>query len=226
MNTIKTFKSKIAYILSIVFLLSAFSSCTSDDIELKAERKFDLSTAKEGLKIVKTLPKVNYKKFKSGNEIDKIGLTKAINNQVGENVLDIRVFDNINTYKKSTENELDTEILESFSIDWENNGIDNAILNLNNLLNEKNVDNTVFEKYNSFSNILLLSEINFQNQAKNSNYQAKNGWRCALKIAKFTLSTVAVGTTCVPNPSTPFACPIAVGYAVIAYAEMLIECAE
>jgi len=175
MNTIKTFKSKIAYILSIVFLLSAFSSCTSDDIELKAERKFDLSTAKEGLKIVKTLPKVNYKKFKSGNEIDKIGLTKAINNQVGENVLDIRVFDNINTYKKSTENELDTEILESFSIDWENNGIDNAILNLNNLLNEKNVDNTVFEKYNSFSNILLLSEINFQNQAKNSNYQAKNG---------------------------------------------------
>jgi membrane-associated protease RseP (regulator of RpoE activity) len=175
MNTIKTFKSKIAYILSIVFLLSAFSSCTSDDTELKAERKFDLSTAKEGLKIVKTLPKVNYKKFKSGNEIDKIGLTKAINNQVGENVLDIRVFDNINTYKKSTENELDTEILESFSIDWENNGIDNAILNLNNLLNEKNVDNTVFEKYNSFSNILLLSEINFQNQAKNSNYQAKNG---------------------------------------------------
>jgi len=175
MNTIKTFKSKIAYILSIVFLLSAFSSCTSDDIELKAERKFDLSTAKEGLKIVKTLPKVNYKKFKSGNEIDKIGLTKAINNQVGENVLDIRVFDNINTYKKSTENELDTEILESFSIDWENNGIDNAILNLNNLLNEKNVDNTVFEKYNSFSNILLLSKINFQNQAKNSNYQAKNG---------------------------------------------------
>jgi membrane-associated protease RseP (regulator of RpoE activity) len=175
MNTIKTFKSKIAYILSIVFLLSAFSSCTSDDTELKAERKFDLSTAKEGLKIVKTLPKVNYKKFKSGNEIDKIGLTKAINNQVGENVLDIRVFDNINTYKKSTENELDTEILESFSIDWENNGIDNAILNLNNLLNEKNVDNTVFEKYNSFSNILLLSKINFQNQAKNSNYQAKNG---------------------------------------------------
>jgi len=102
MNTFKTFKSKIAYILSIVFLLSAFSSCTSDDTELKAERKFDLSTAKEGLKIVKTLPKVNYKKFKSGNEIDKIGLTKAINNQVGENVLDIRVFDNINTYKKST----------------------------------------------------------------------------------------------------------------------------
>ena len=137
MNTIKTFKSKIAYILSIVFLLSAFSSCTSDDTELKAERKFDLSTAKEGLKIVKTLPKVNYKKFKSGNKIDKIGLTKSINNQVGENVLDIRVFDNINTYKKSTENELDTEILESFSIDWENNGIDNAILNLNNLLNEK-----------------------------------------------------------------------------------------
>ena len=36
----------------------------------------------------------------------------------------------------------------------------------------------------------------------------------------------AVVATCVPNPSTPVACPIAVGYAVIAYAEMLMECAE
>ena len=213
-------------ILVIVFLLPTFYSCSSDETELKKERKFDLSTAKEGLKIIKTLPKVDYKKFKSGDKIDKIGLTNAINMQVGEKVLDIRVFETINTQKKSTESDLDTEILEIFSIDWENIGIEKAIFNLNNLLNEKNVDDNVFEKYNSFSNILLLSEIKVQSQPKNSNYQAKSSWTCALKIANFTLSTVAVGATCVPNPSTPVACPIAVGYAVIAYAEMLMECAE
>lgn len=91
-------------------------------------------------------------------------------------------------------------------------------------MNEKNVDENVFKKYNSLSNILLLSEIKVQCQPKNSNYQAKSSWSCAWKIAQFTLTTVAVGTTCVPTATV--ACPIALGLAIIAYAEMLMECAE
>ena len=224
MKHLKKMKSKIACILTIAFLLPTIYSCTSEKVELESQRAFDLTISKEGIKVVNTLPKVDYKKYKSGEVIDKIGLTNAINNQVGENVLNSTVFDFSNSQNKTSETDFDTEILQEFSSDWETVGINQAIINLNSTLNEKNVDDIVFEKYNNFSNVLLLSEVDLQNQT--SNYQAKSGWGCAFAIANFTLATVAVGTTCVPNPVTIYACPIAAGRAVLAYASMLVACAD
>jgi hypothetical protein len=223
MINIKKFKSNIALILTITFLLPTAYSCSSDNV-VKSERTFDFTTFNEGIKVARSLPQIDYTNYKTGKTIDKINLTNEINNLIGNDVLNSSVFDFSHSQKNSAISTLDIEILESFTLDWKNIGIDQAIVNLSNTLNEKNVDDITFDKYNKFSNVLLLTEIDLQNPSDN-NYETY-GWGCAIAIAVYTLRTVAVGTTCIPNPVTIYACPLAISFAVLGYAAMIVACTD
>jgi hypothetical protein len=78
-----------------------------------------------------------------------------------------------------------------------------------------------FSKYNSFANIIKYLE--YQDRTISTNVSSRN-WSCLIAIAEYTLETIAVGVACVPNPTTPIACPLAIGFAVVGYANMINEC--
>jgi hypothetical protein len=78
-----------------------------------------------------------------------------------------------------------------------------------------------FAKYNTFANIVKYVE--YQNHVY-SNAAAKFNWDCALAIGQYTLTTVAVGAACIPEPASPLACPLAIGFAVISYGQMIRAC--
>lgn len=210
-----------------IFVL-AFSNCQKDSEENTINRKFDTKTYNSAIGTVKSLGKINYQDYKKGEIIDTEGLTEAINQLVGENVLQESVF---NFFKEKNlrreTSDIDTDILSFFSEEWHNIGLDGAIENLNILLNEKNVDDYTFYRYNEFINVLKLTEIEFNNpQYKDVLMSRGPGFRCGLALASFTLATIGAGTACTPNPTTPFACPIAASRAVIAYAAMISACKE
>lgn len=222
MNILKTLRKP--YFATFLASLILFISCSdSNDINSIEKRSFDLSKSINGLPIVQNLPSIDYSLYEDKGVIDKEGLTNAINQNVGTNILNSSIFDNVSLVSK---NEQDDEIINDFTNDWLNSGIDTAITNLDNTLNQLNISDTEYQTYNDFINILLLSEIDFQNSSSNKSrvYAKDTRWGCAFAIASFTLATVAVGTACTPNPATPLACPIAASRAVLAYASMIAAC--
>jgi len=123
---------------------------------------------------------------------------------------------------------IDIQLMDSFVSDIENNTFDIALSNLESNVINLHLSNDDFYKYNAFTNEMKL--VNYQTDLFTSTfakgtYQNKSlSWACAIAVANYTLSTVAVGAGCVPEPAAPLACPLAVGYAVIAYANMLETC--
>jgi hypothetical protein len=100
------------------------------------------------------------------------------------------------------------------SFDQSLSSFEDSVLKLNLLENE-------FSKYNTFINIIKYLE--YQDRTI-STYASKKDWGCLIAIAQYTLETVAVGVACVPNPTTPIACPLAISFAVVGYANMINEC--
>ena len=66
-------------------------------------------------------------------------------------------------------------------------------------------------------------EIHLNRIAIDSNYQQKG---CLGAILAYSAATVAVGVACVPNPTTPIACPLAIGLKSLAYFNMIDACNE
>lgn len=127
---------------------------------------------------------------------------------------------------KSYLTETDIVFIKQLDKDMQSSGFDFAINNYKQNVLSLNLSSQEFVKYNEFVNVLMMTKSNYNRYQLNDTIQAKGVWGCGLAILSFTVSTVFVGTTCVPNPVTIYACPIAAARAVLAYATMLVACAD
>lgn len=119
----------------------------------------------------------------------------------------------------------DLLVTNQLATDIVNLGLDNALIKFEQDISTMNLSSLEFGKYEKFANQLLIVQEDMLNNGANR-LAAGGGWGCAFAIASYTLATVAVGVTCVPNPTTPLACPIAIGRAILAYGSMIAACAD
>lgn len=129
-------------------------------------------------------------------------------------------------------NKTDLKLLDEFIYDIQANDFEIGISRFETNVLSLNLSKDEFNKYNTFANIIKFIE--YQNQffsntnmpidSQKNSYLAKIHWGCAIAIAEYTLLTVAVGVACVPEPVSPLACPLAIGFATTDYARMINEC--
>ena len=118
--------------------------------------------------------------------------------------------------------EHDKSIILQLDNDLSSLDFENSIQNFETKVLTLNLSSSEFEKYNTWANILKL--INQENpNALVSNYQQKG---CLGAILAYSGATVAVGVACVPNPTTPIACPLAIALKSLAYFNMIDACNE
>ena len=115
----------------------------------------------------------------------------------------------------------DLNLIDGFVNNLKIKSFDESLLSFELSVKRLNLSEKDFSKYNTFVNMIKFVEYQ---QHTYSTFAGKASWACAIAIAEYTLETVAVGVACVPNPSTPVACPLAIGFAVVGYANMINEC--
>lgn len=229
----KKFKFNLLGVLVLFVTASTFIACNNDDLGAKEKMQFDYSlyeSAKNSGVFTPTLPE-NMSQRISVESSEYI--IESINTYYDTNlVLDSELL-NINELKSDDYKQKfvdlgvitssDVELLNLLEADLiEHNDLDLALENLEiNVLNSgKNV-----LMYSEFSNYLKLAE-NKEPIFFDSSKRAMGSWGCFGAIVAHTLVSVAVGVSCVPNPATPIACPLAVTSWIVSYANMLNACSD
>lgn len=222
---------------AIIFAsLILFVSCSQYDSVVDNKKSFDYSTYNKGISIINEIKpnfslKINSIVGKTTSRkqfvLDEINLSIATSPTLNMSALDY--FDNTGEeianigINDGFFNETDIILLEKFSHDWVQNDIEMALVNFENNVKDLNLSDIEFDKYNYFANVMKLGDFNFNNETARAE-EGGLSWRCAWAIAQFTASTIAVGMACVPNPTSPLACPLAITLSASAYANMLVTC--
>ena len=238
-------KTKIIYSFTLLTIL-LFCSCENEtsDEEFKA-KSFDLTTFESAKSKISTLKPLDFKKIKNiyeginsfskENEDIKQIIVNEVNQSFDQPILQIEAlnyieYDGEEILNKGLENgifnELDVEIVNDLADDLVNLGKDLAIQNLEIKVLSSEFNETEYLKYNHLANQLLLNleMLDYSSQSESTDLSVFSGWRCAMAITAFTLSTIAVGAACVPNPTTPIACPLAITQSTLSYATMIAAC--
>lgn len=239
-------KNKTISLLTIMSIFLIVFGCNEDTDEQNLTR-FDLSTYNSLKEEVANLKSLDLEKINSAfkdsdlnqrNDTDiKQIVVDEVNATFEEPVLQIEAVEYVEYegeeiltkgFEDGIFTELDIEIANDLASDMINDGVDVAIQNMENKLIQSGANQLEFDRYNQLANQLLLN-IEGVNSSPDMNFEPGDvvgglGWRCALAIVAFTLATVAVGAACVPNPTSPIACPLAVTQASIAYATMIAAC--
>jgi len=223
-------KSHLAIVMSIIVL--SFSCSTGSDEELSLENKFDYSIYENSSEFLQNV--IPYNKNKKTNNYQTVldyanspFETPAMpeNEVLNYTNLDASEIFQIGL-RKGYLTETDIVFIKQLDKDMQSSGFDFALNNYKENILSLKLSSSEFIKYNEFVNILMMTKSNYNRYELNGNFQAKAGWGCGLAILSFTVSTVFVGSTCVPNPVTIYARPIAIARAVLAYGSMLVACAE
>ena len=246
MNILKKIRSPFLS-LSLAFLV-LFVSCSQDYNTNNSEQKvFDYTEYNSMKQLVGTLEPLNIKSLKSiaansdfFRQDKKRQVLNIINESIseeptlqiealeyfdltsGEDVLEKAVLDGVLT-------DIDLILINELTSDINNLGLDNALVKFEQEISSLNLSDYEFEKYNKFANNLLLvqDELISNNMHRlDANSSSGPGWGCGLAILSFTVATVFLGTTCVPNPVTIYACPIAIARTALAYTSMLVACSD
>jgi hypothetical protein len=218
-----------------MILLVFLQSCTINDSntsqEIKEELRFDYSVFKH-LNEGKENIKISISRTQNYSLSEKQAILDSINNFYGTNVYFpdslLNLINNTDGEIKEVSlsnnwiSEAELTIYDSFVSDLGNLSFDNAITNFENTILENNPNPEDFKKYNSFAN--SIKYINYQNPGYFDLNQTRGWFACAYATATFTASSVAVGLACVPNPTSPLSCPLAVSLSVSAYANMIYQC--
>ena len=231
MNSLR--KPYIAIVISIFFLII---SCTSNQDFNSSNKSIDYSLYKKSKESILKLKPFNIAKARDlmNSKSDKQAILHLINEPFERSILQIEALEYFNlsgeeiikkAKKEGIFNDLDVLLLTKLADDLYTFGFKKAMLNFENKIISLDLTNQEFEKYSHFANLFKIAHTDAQ-KTELINVGGNGGisWACGLAIAGYTLSTIAVGAACVPNPTTPIACPLAVGSAIVAFGSMMAAC--
>ncbi len=115
----------------------------------------------------------------------------------------------------------DLNLIDEFVNNLKLKSFDKSLLSFEESVLKLNLSEKEFTKYNTFAN--MVKYVEYQGNVF-SNPTARFNWDCALAIGQYTLTTVAVGAVCTPEPASPLACPLAIGFAITSYGQMIRAC--
>jgi len=115
----------------------------------------------------------------------------------------------------------DSDIINALENDSRNLNFKTTIQNFERNVLSLNLNPTTFEKYNTWANILKMIHLEQPNI-----FLAKSQKGCFTSILAYSGATVAVGLACIPNPTTPASCPLAIGLKALAYYNMIEACKD
>ncbi len=221
-------KPQLAIIMTIIIL---FISCSNNpQEELISVNKFEYSLYENSKDYFLNLKPIHINQYNSRTNIYQAVLDYANRpfetpSLLENEALNLITLDVIDIQKIGLEKgffkENDINLIEQLDKDIQSVNFDFALNNYQKNVLSLNCTSTEFPKYNEFVNVLMMTKSNYN---KNISLQSRGGWACALAILTFTAAIVFVGSTCIPNPVTIYACPIAVARAAVAYASMIIAC--
>jgi hypothetical protein len=235
-------KNLIKIVLSLLMILGSFNSCISEKDELNNNaNNFDYSFYNSNKENSLKLEVINIFKKSSKPNTE---ILNYINTQLGSTpTLTEFAFEYFNysgseirnhAIKDGIFNKTDVKLLDEFIYDIQANNFEIGISKFETTVLSLNLPKHEFNKYNTFANIIkfieyqnhYFSNTNIPIDSQKNSYSARMSWDCAIAISEYTLLTVAVGVACVPEPAAPLACPLAVGFAVTGYANMINECTK
>lgn len=229
------------YLSIIIATLVLYASCHQYESPiLEDSRMFDYSQFDSAKKIMQEQDYTSFDRMvfdhidlESITSSEKLTILNNINKPFGEtpaiktDVLDYFYNDGEEIFEKGIKEHIltlkDKELMHSFASDMVSVGFEKAIQNFEQNVKLLKVTDLEFDKYNQFANqISIVNRVMVDVDAD----EEGGGWACAFAIAGYTLATIAVGTACVPNPTTPLTCPLAIARAAVAYGSMIAACSD
>lgn len=219
-------------ILILTFLSTCLISCDSEEISTNnAIKSFDYSlfnSFKEKSIWIEFPSEIN----KMNTILEKNrAITKHIDNELGTslNLTSEAVEDARYTSQEIIQIGLnegffqnhDEYLITNLENDFQNLDFETSISNYERNVLSLNLDNTTFEKYNVWANVLKII-----NSEDSSIFGAKSQKGCFTSILAYSGATVAVGLACTPNPTTPASCPLAISLKALAYYNMIDACKD
>ncbi|MEM6722302.1 MAG: hypothetical protein AAF611_23445 [Bacteroidota bacterium] len=115
----------------------------------------------------------------------------------------------------------DSYLITELEKDFKNVGFKTSIQYFERNVLSLNMNPTIFEKYNTWANILKII-----NSKEPNIFTTKQSKGCFTSILAYSGATVAVGLACTPNPTTPASCPLAISLKALAYYNMIEACKD